>query len=243
MSYSINRLIMKKILVSLIVVLVCATAYSQDDLTQVKDKSDQSEFKTIFSSGKHPGKIPVGFFFEFGAAYSQIGSYSVFLPGASAGVILNHHWTLGLSGTLLGNPHGLYYDSIYYDTVGKPKKGAYMRGGYGGLLLEYTLLPNSALHVSFPLMIGMGYFCFRTQDNMMNHNDYNWDYNYGNYTVAENYSFVIEPGVRLEFNLVKMLRMGVTVSYRYSPNFSLTGTSASEINQFNAKLAFRLGKF
>jgi len=39
-----------------------------------------------------------------------------------------------------------------------------------------------------------------------------------------------------------MFRMGITLSYRYSPNFSLQGISAGELNQFNAKLSFRLGE-
>jgi hypothetical protein len=40
-----------------------------------------------------------------------------------------------------------------------------------------------------------------------------------------------------------MFRMGITLSYRYSPNFSLQGISKYELNQFNAKLSFRIGKF
>jgi hypothetical protein len=233
---------MKKTAVILAFLLAFASGYAQD-LSQSKEKSSEPEFKTVFGKKKHEGKLPVGYFFEFNAAYSMFGSTSVFLPGVSTGVILNHNWSIGLSGSLLGNPHGIKYDSIYLDTVGKPKKPAYMRGGYGGILIEYTLMPKSAVHFSFPLLIGMGYFCMRAQDKMMNQHDYQYDYNYDNYTVADNYCFVIEPGIRAEFNLVKVLRMGITLSYRYSPNFDLYGTSSSTINQFNAKLAFRLGKF
>ena len=241
---------MKKIIISLILLsLVASSAFSQEDLSQPKTKSDQSELKTVFSGKKHACKIPLGYFMEVNAAYTMVGSYNVIAPGMSMGVILNHHWTIGLSGTMLGIPHGLHYDSIYYDTVGRPKKGAYMMGGYGGLLLEYTVLPNSAVHVSFPLLIGMGYMFFRnTNTYNVNHNNHNhssdWNnHNWNSNVIANNYCFVIEPGVRAEFNLVKMLRMGVTLSYRYSPNFDLQGVSKYELNQFNAKLSFRLGKF
>jgi len=172
----------------------------------------------------------------------MFGSHNVFLPGICGGVILDHHWTIGFSGSLLGNPHGLHYDSIYYDTVGKPKKGAYLHGGYGGLLLEYTLLPNSVVHVSFPLMIGMGYMVLMSE-NHYEHNSTNWDEDDHNYKVADTYCFVIEPGIRAEFNLVRMFRMGITLSYRYSPNFNMEGISKYELNQFNAKLSFRMGKF
>lgn len=236
---------MKKFIVSLACFFLLASAYAQNDLSQPSGKHDTSDFKTVFGSHKNCGKIPLGFFFDLSAGYTMLGSYNAFLPGFSGGVILNHNWSLGLTASMFGVPHGMYYDSIYRDTVGKPMKGAYLHGLYGGLLVEYTLMPKSAVHVSFPLMIGMGYMYFRNPDYSYNHN-YSYDYNHnmhGNYTIADTYCFVVEPGVKLEFNLVKMLRMGVAVSYRYSPNYELAGTSKYLLNQFNAKLSFRLGKF
>ena|GEM_PF-347463 len=236
---------MKKLIISLICLLCLASVYAQDDLSQSKRKSDSSELKTVFGRGKHSCKVPLGYFVEISGAYTMVGSNNAFMPGISAGLILNHHWTIGLTGSLLGMPRGFLYDSIYRDTVGRPLKGAYLKGGYGGLLLEYTLLPKSVVHVSFPLMIGMGYMFFRSNDsyNYSHNNNNNWNNNWNNYKVADTYCFVIEPGVRAEFNLVKILRMGVTVSYRYAPGFSLAGISASTLNQFNAKLSFRFGKF
>lgn len=234
---------MKKIIISLFYMLLIVSAYSQVDLSKPKSKSDPSEFKTVFGTGQHKAKIPLGYFFEINAAYTMLGPNSVFLPGISAGVILNHHWTIGLSGNMLGNPNGLHYDSIYTDTVGHPKKGAYLHGGYGGLLLEYTLLPNSVVHLSFPLMIDMGYMFFRNPGHYTHSNNPNWDEDGHNQNIADTYCFIIEPGIRAEFNLVRMFRMGITLSYRYSPNFSLQGISKYELNQFNAKLSFRIGKF
>ena len=237
---------MKKIIVSLILLSLFTSVYAQDQEAQAKPKKESSDFKTVFGSGNHNCKIPLGFFFELNASYTMVGSYNVFMPGISGGLILNHNWAIGLTGNLIGLPHGLKYDSIYYDTVGKPKKPAYLWGGYGGLLIEYTLMPKSAVHVSFPLMIGMGYMFFRNT-NSYNHNhdnDQDWNNNnWNSHVIADTYCFVIEPGVKVELNLVKMLRMGLAVSYRYAPGFSLTGVPSTELNQFNAKLSFRLGKF
>lgn len=234
---------MKKLIISFFLLSFFVSAYAQDDLSQPKDKTGSSDFKTVFGKENHRKKIPLGYFFEFNAGYTMLGSHGVFLPGISAGVILNHHWTIGLSGSMLGNHHGLHYDSIYYDTVGKPMKGAYLNGGYGGLLLEYTLLPKSVVHVSFPVLIGLGYMFFRNPSHYTHNHNHNWNYDGQNHVIENDYCFVIEPGVRAEFNLVKMLRMGLTVSYRYSPNFDLQGISKYELNQFNAKLSFRFGKF
>ncbi len=234
---------MKKIFIFIFCLSLLVSAYAQSDQSQPKSKSDQTEFKTVFGPGKNKTKVPLGYFFEINAAYTMLGSNSVFLPGISVGVILNHHWTIGLSGSVLGNPNGLRYDSIYTDTVGQPKKGACLNGIYGGLLLEYTLLPNSVVHVSFPLMIDMGYFFFRNPGKYNHSSNSNWEGDRNNHTIADTYCFIIEPGIRAEFNLVRMFRMGITISYRYSPNFSIQGVSQYELNQFNAKLSFRLGKF
>ncbi|MEI6888265.1 MAG: hypothetical protein ACOYM0_13180 [Bacteroidales bacterium] len=234
---------MKKIILVSIGLLCLVSVYAQNDLSQPQKKSDSSGFNTVFGGNKHRCKVPLGYFVEISGAYTMVGSNNAFMPGLSAGIILNHHWTIGLTGSMLGMPRGFHYDSIYLDTLGRPMKGAYLKGGYGGLLLEYTLLPKSVVHVSFPLMIGMGYMFFRSTDSYNSNHNNNWNNNWNNYVVANTYCFVIEPGVRAEFNLVKILRMGVTVSYRYAPGFSLSGISASTLNQFNAKLSFRFGKF
>jgi hypothetical protein len=55
--------------------------------------------------------------------------------------------------------------------------------------------------------------------------------------------FVVEPGVRIECNVVKSLRIGLGISYRYTPYLKLLNTSPGLINQFTAKLSLRFGKF
>ena len=55
--------------------------------------------------------------------------------------------------------------------------------------------------------------------------------------------FVIEPGVKVECNVIKALRIGIGISYRYTPDLDLKYTSSDLINQFTAKLSLRFGKF
>jgi len=74
----------------------------------------------------------------------------------SVGMIINHNFTIGLSGRCWANREGMYYANVT-DTA-----GAYLEGGYGGLLLEYTLFPKSIIHVTFPVLIGRGcILCYR----------------------------------------------------------------------------------
>jgi hypothetical protein len=234
---------MKKITILLICWVSTLAVFSQDTLPSTTSIGT-SEIHTIFGHCKGTCKIPLGFFIEMNGGYSMFGSKSVFLPGMSMGMILNHHWAIGITGSFIGDPNGLHYNNIYYDSTASKMRGAYLEGGYGGLLLEYILLPNSRVHIAFPLMIGFGSMdytrSYHHNDSIFannSHNELRHDY------ISRDQFFVIEPGVRLEFNMIKHLRIGLGISYRYSPDFDLKNTSPDLLNQFTARLSFRLGKF
>jgi len=94
------------------------------------------------------------------------------------------------------------------------------------------------VHVSFPLLIGGGGMVYNKQHDVdYTSEDWNWE------TLDWDAFFVVQPGIRLEFNVVKFFRIGVGASYRYTPDLDLINTSASLINQFNANVSLRFGKF
>jgi hypothetical protein len=234
---------MKKTAIMLVCWAITQVVFSQDTVPAQAPES-KNEIHTLFGNGHGKCKIPLGYFLELSAGYSQLGKNNVFLPGMSLGLILNHHWTVGATGTFIGNYNGLHYNDIYYDSASMSMHGAYLHGGYGGLLLEYTLLPHSRVHIAFPLMIGGGYMYYSTQANY--HDSASYKHNHPGlhyHSISDDAFFVIEPGVRVEFNLIKTLRIGLGVSYRYVPDLDLKNTSSGLLNQFNAKLTVRLGKF
>ena len=59
--------------------------------------------KTIFGNHEGACKVPVGYFIELNGGYTMFGSKSVFLPGMSFGIILNHHWKIGITDDFIGN--------------------------------------------------------------------------------------------------------------------------------------------
>jgi len=230
---------MKKLTLFFLSLILAGSLLAQETKIQEK-KTENSEFKTVFGKGNH-SRIPIGFFIDLNAAYTVFNGKNAFLPGLSAGLMLNHHWTIGLTGNFIGNPWGMYYNNIYYDSLNYSMHDAKLSGGFGGALFEYTLLPKSAFHVSFPLVVGAGYLKYTSSDY------YNWNsshtYFWNSHIVASSWFFYVEPGVRAEFNVVKKLRIGLTISYRYSPNLELPNTPTDLINQFTARLNLRFGKF
>jgi hypothetical protein len=231
---------MKTITLLLLSCVICQTAFSQDN--QLPKSSSSSEINTILGNNNKSTKIPIGYFIEINAGGTKFGyHHGVLLPGFSLGIMLNHQWTIGLTVNYIDNPGGLKYDNIYYDSVNHNFRGVNLKGGYGGVLLEYTLFPKSRIHVAFPLMIGDGYF-FYTQLPEYSSPGRNHRYNYHSYVSIDN-CFVVEPGVRLEFNIVSFIRIGITLSYRYTPDLKLLNTSGDLINQFTGKISLRFGQF
>ena len=91
-------------------------------------------------------------------------------------------------------------------------------GGYGGVLLEYTLMPWKKLHLNFPLMIGGGGIAYLERNPLTTLP-----------TIETSLAlFVIEQGVELEINLLKFLRVGAGLSYRYVSNTSLNYQSSGD---------------
>ena len=225
----------------IMICLVCSlTAFSQEQ-TNGKDSASSYKINTMFGSGHKGCKIPFGYFIQFDAGYTRFGHHNVFMPELSMGMIINHNWSLGMTGSFIGNPQGLSFHHTYTDSTGqKGKEYKYLKGGFGGALLEYTLFPRSLVHVSFPLMIGMGYLYWDYAKHSNPGTSGNTFYHHNTYGDC---FFVIEPGVKAEMNLSKMFRIGLGVSYRWAPDLDLRYASDGLINQFNIKLGLKFGKF
>jgi hypothetical protein len=234
---------MKKLIFFFFLVVLVIPAFSQDTISGSSSSSSEDySIRTIFGNRKNSVKIPLGYFLELNGAYTQFAhNKNVFMPGISMGLILDHHWTIGMSGSFIGNHNGIFYRNIYYNEKTGEIAGAHLHGGYGGALFEYTLLPESVVHVSFPLVVGMGYMYYSNEE--FHPSDLRYYQNWHHSTIDNDYFFVVEPGIKAEFNVVKALRIGVGISYRYTPDLELKHTPDDLVNQFNASLSFRIGKF
>ena len=206
-------------------------AYSQDT-TRTASATGGNEIRTLFHPSDNPVKM--GFFIGPECSYTQFDGRDVFLGGLSLGAIVNHWFAIGLGGYGILNSGNLWYSNIYNaDTV-----GAYLYGGYGGLKLEFRLWPEAPVHITFPLLIGGGGLVYN-----------NWVYNtpyhesYDGTTLDSDGFFVIEPGIMVEANIVKFMRIGVGGTYRYAAGLNLMNTSKNLVNTFNLNLSLRFGKF
>jgi hypothetical protein len=224
---------MKKALLLLILSVLLSVSFGQD-YTQVKDKGSDDEIRTLF---KKPSKdVDLGWTLGLNSAYTQFDKKSVWLAGMTAGAIISHNWTIGLQVNAVVNSYYLRYDSIIDNT------NTNLVGGYGGFMVAYTLFPKSPVHVSVPLQIGGGYLGYMSgYGNWRENGNGNWSNN--GEILDYDVFFFVEPGLQLEMNLTKFMRLALGASYRYSPDFSLDQQGSGFVNQFNATIGLKFGKF
>ena len=133
---------MKRFSLIFALLMVALFVNAQQETTTTND-----DINTVFGNGS---KTKIGWFIGIDPGFTQFNKRDVWLGGLSTGMIINHNFTIGLSGCGWTNRDGMLYENVT-DTT-----GAYLEGGYGGLLLEYTLFPKSLVHITFPVMIGAG---------------------------------------------------------------------------------------
>ncbi|MEI7501403.1 MAG: hypothetical protein WCK84_13270 [Bacteroidota bacterium] len=221
---------MKHIILAVIVAL--AATVSVFAQTEPQKTSSDDEMKTLFGKG---APLKLGWFVGIDPGYTQFDGRSVWMGGISAGLILNRNFALGLTGRAWVNRNGMFYPNVT-DTA-----GAYLDGGYGGLLVEYTLFPKSMVHVTFPVIIGGGWATYVTALEY-----YEWkggEMDLCHKTIGSDAFFVVEPGIRVEINLQKFMRLNAGVSYRYVGDLQLINTPSTMMNNFTATIGLKFGKF
>jgi hypothetical protein len=157
--------------------------------------------------------------------YGQLNSGFTSFGGASAMLMIGKRFAIGVTAQ----------QSLTESYSPKGVAPRYLQGAFGGLKMEYTPKPNSAIHVSFPLVIGAG---IARVDSTLNKGGKleNHKYNNGK-DFGDNTFFVIQPGIQVEANLIRYAKVFVGANYRVAvassgnaaniPSNTLSGVSVS----------------
>ena len=212
-------MIMKRTMFILALILAVFAAGAQDVY-------QDNEIRTVFSRNRSNGAYGA-----FSMGYSQIDGRDAFVAGGRGAFIFDHSLAIGLAG--YGFVNNLDVHSYRYSN-----NELSLTGGYGGFFIEPIVAGRSPIHLSFPVLFGIG---------GISQIDLNaWDY-YGPANPIDNYDydvfFIIEPAAELEFNLARFFRTAAYVSYRYTSNIQMYGTDENVLNGFSFGLTFKFGKF
>lgn len=190
------------------------SVYSQD--------STSYQIRTI--GGANPS---VGGFGGISAGYTMLEDRDAIFVGARGAALFGHCIAVGLAGQAFVNSY--LYDAAIDERVN-------LIGGYGGLYVEPVLFPRFPVHVSFPIVGGVGAVTrtFMVEDE---------DLTIENMPGTNEVFFVGEAGVAVDFNVTRFFRLALEGTYRLTSSVDLGNSVSRDLNGFTAGVALKFGKF
>jgi len=214
---------MKKTIFTLVVLTMLAGISIAQNTKNDSLKKDDG-IKTIFGNKK----ISHGGYGAFTIGYSMIDNKDAFITGGRGAWIIGHSFAIGLGGYGFGN-------DLYIDNVTGSQEYS-LEGGYGGLILEPIVLPKFPIHLSFPVLIGAGGVAYLRSTY--------WDEFDPDVNIEDSDAYLVaEPGVELEMNLIKFVRLALGASYRFTSDIHLLGKKHDILNGYNLGFTLKFGKF
>lgn len=208
---------MKNLIKSLFfaLLLTCAAL-----VTQAQDTESSTETKTLLS-GKGKFKS-VGLMLAPSYQLSTFDGATASLINLRAGAVFGNRLTVG----------GFYTASLG-DTRpdSETVPGIYMDYRAAGGLIEYTLMADKVVHLTFPLQIGGG----EVEMDSNTDNDFN--------QFGESTFFMVEPAVLLEVNLHKYVRLNAGVAYRWVSDMTYRNLDQSDISGLSMQVGLKFGWF
>ncbi|MBN1118892.1 MAG: hypothetical protein JXA77_16905 [Bacteroidales bacterium] len=201
-------------------------------LLSLLQAQDNDEFKTIFSGREMNG------YGSFSLGASMIDTSAAIIFSSRGGVILGHSFAMGLGGSGFVTK---YQEDPYLNMK------ASLSGGYGGVFMELILFSRSPVHLSVPVLAGIGEAMYSSWINE------GTDYRQVNEVEDASTFLVVEPGVNLEFNLSKNVRLAACLNMRYTTDLNITRTTTSggnvnlvspdALNGYSTGVIIKFGKF
>lgn len=210
--------------ISLLVLLLGLTTIGLTAQEKSPRQTRDGEIQTLF--GNNPSHGGYG---AISLGYTQIDGKDAIMAGGRIAWVIDHCFAIGFSG--YGFANDVYLDDIV------DGRNLSLSGGYGGLFLEPIAFPRSPVHLAFPVTIGVGGMSYIT--------DYYWSHTDEWYPEPEDVDpfLIVEPGIELEFNVFKFLRLAVGSSVRITDNITLANTPKDVLRGYSGNLTLKIGKF
>jgi hypothetical protein len=173
------------------------------------------------------GNVAQGAFGGPVVAYSRVVGRDALFFGGRGGWIANHRFVLGVGGFAM--------TTRMPAPAGAPQGGENLRldFGYGGLWLEYIFWPYKLVHASVGTLIGGGASIYnRTLQTAGQERE-----------LISDIVFVVDPVVSAEVNVLRFMRLGAGVGYRYVGSVDLAGLSKDDLSGFTVSVMLKFGNF
>ena len=193
-------------------------------------KAQDNSIQTLFSGPSHSG--------GYGAVsnkFTSINGEFANMVELYGGWFINQQFLIGGGLTASTN-----YIPVPQEFSSMP--GARMSYQYGqvGLVTDYIIASNRAIHVGFHVTTGAGLIFQYYRPSSWN----DWeDYDHYDYEYNEDWFFVVEPGIQVELNVLKWMRFSPGVSYRFTDGAKTDGLSDKDLSGISANVTLKFGRF
>ncbi len=214
-------------LITIALGLACFTATAQEN----KDY-ESNEIRTL-AGNKNCSN---GFYAGLTFGYSPIENMDAYLSGARLAWVFNHSFAFGIAGNAFVNDLDMYHDL--------PEGEYYLTGGYGGFFFEPIFFGKSPIHFSVPIILGAG--------GIYAWNEYYyidpWDTRHYNYNDDWDAFFVVEPGLQIDFNVVRFMQLSLGASYRFTDDIEMSvsdefNVGKDALRDISGYFTIKFGKF
>ncbi|MCZ4407231.1 hypothetical protein O3Q51_00315 [Cryomorphaceae bacterium 1068] len=218
---------MKTIIITALAILAFGYSKAQETEVIYTDAKKPREVETLMKSdGGFGGHLSLN------VKGTEVTDQAAVMVGGELVFTLNHALNIGVAG--YGMPTRIDYDdkdNFYRDNLS-------VEFGYGGFFIEPVFFDQKVVHFSVPVLIGGGWA------GLSNLTDA-YDRSYPNdvYLVDESIFFVLEPGINMEVNLVKYVKLTLGGSYRYVSGSDLRNIEDSDLSGLSFGAGIRVGWF
>jgi hypothetical protein len=191
------------------------------------------EISTLFKGSKHRASGGYG---AITNKFTELNGQYANMVEIYGGWYINHRFLLGIGGAAVTNNIQVPYQ---YSTM--PETDMSYAYAQFGLVTEYTLWSHRAVHLTFHVMNGPGVTAQYLREHWHEdewHEDEDVDYPHDT-----NWFFVSEPGVKVEMNIFRWMRISPGVSYRAAFGSSAKGLSDTRLSGTSLNVTMKFGKF
>ena len=193
---------------------------------------DGHQIKTIFRNNGSTGGYAA-----FSNKFTTINGDYANMVEFYGGWYLDHRFLLGIGGAATTN----YIPVLPAHSVNPNARMSY-EFIQAGLMTEYVIASDRAVHVAFQVFAGGGATMQYERPEWRDEHWDDWD-NISDYDHDEDFFYVVEPGVKVEVTVFRWLRFCPGVSYRMAYESDSNGLSDDALSGMSVNTTLKIGKF
>lgn len=213
---------MKNLSLAFLITLLCTPfLFAQETATSNKNENAVNRPSSYYGSITNKFTIINGEYANIAQVYG--------------GWVFNRKLMLGLGAAALTN--NIIVPDAFSSEPGEQSSYMYAQGG---IVAEYMARPDKKVHFVYHLFSGIG---ITTQYERSDYMDDFFEDAFDDDDDESNLFFVAEPGVQLEFNVLKWLRIAPGITYRATIGGNGLGLHNSDLSNVSFNLGIKIGTF